>query len=900
MTMKSETTRFEGPPRLAQAVLRRFLPLEDAAERIGDFEEDFNRRAARKGEEAARLWYFGQAAKVIPVLFKNSICGSMMMFNNYLKVAFRNLMKRKGYSFLNIAGLAVGLAVCLAIMIFVRFETSYDKFHKDSDRLVRIERQFLGPDGAVRGGFSSLAPGFVPHLEKDIPAFEKIARLLALGHFSDTFVALGDNVFQEDRFYLADSNIFDIFTLPLLEGESASAIRDPNTVVLSQAMARKYFGKESAMGKILKVENGMVGSNIFRVTGVMKDMPPNSHVQCDFLGAMSTVNASPQTKEYLLGTQNFSDNVTYIYARLAKNAILGNVAAQMPAFLDAVMPTRTDDSGRVVKPSQGNQLFLRQVTDIHLDSHTPRELEPPGDRKYIAFFTIIAAFILILACINFTNLATARAAQRAREVGLRKVVGGHRRMLAKQFMMESVLVVALSMGLAFGLVLLTLPLFNSLFGRALSLAVVVEPGSLLLIGLVFILTSVTAGLYPAVYLSAFKPAAILRGELTRGAKGALLRKILVIFQFAVTIVLIVAVGVVSRQMRFLRNADLGFDRAHIILITADNEIKGKWDDVRQSLTANPAILSASLSKRAPSGSLMDAPGFRTEVYGQTVQQGVNMPHNRVSREFFSTYAVKFVAGRDFSADFPTDESEAYILNETAVRQLGWKKPEDAIDQPMSAGGAGRAAQGRIIGVVADFNYESLHTQIKPIITYILPRQANTLSVRIAPGRMSDALAHIRSVWAKFRPGYQFKFDFLDSRLKALYVNEERMMKLFGAFSGLAVLIACLGLFGLASYAAEQRTKEIGIRKVLGASVSGLVTMFSREFARWILVANLLAWPIAYFLMDRWLRGFAYKVSMGWTIFAAAAVLTFVIAMITVASQSVRAALADPAVSLRRE
>jgi putative ABC transport system permease protein len=525
-------------------------------------------------------------------------------------------------------------------------------------------------------------------------------------------------------------------------------------------------------------------------------------------------------------------------------------------------------------------------------------LEPPGDRKYIAFFTIIAAFILILACINFTNLSTARASQRAREVGLRKVVGGHRRMLAKQFMMESVLVVAISLILAFGLVLLTLPMFNSLFGRALNFGVVVEPGSLLLIGIVFILTSATAGLYPAVYLSAFKPAAILRGELTRGAKGALLRKILVIFQFAVTIVLIVAVGVVSRQMRFLRNADLGFDRAHIILVTADNEIKGRWDDVRQSLTSNPAILSASLSKRAPSGSLSDAPGYSTVVNGRSDRGSISMPHNRVSREFFKTYAVKFVAGRDFSADFPTDDSEAYILNETAVRQLGWKTPAEAIDQPMTV--SGRSAQGRIIGVVADFNYESLHNQIRPIVTYILPRQANTLSVRVAPGRISDALGHIRSVWAKFRPGYQFKFDFLDGRLKALYINEERMMKLFGAFSGLAILIACLGLFGLASYSAEQRTKEIGIRKVLGASVAGLAAMFSREFARWILAANLLAWPVAYFLMDRWLRGFAYKVSIGWSVFAATAVLTFAIAMITVASQSVRAALADPAVSLRRE
>jgi putative ABC transport system permease protein len=820
------------------------------------------------------------------------------MFKNYLKISLRSLLKQKGYSFLNIAGLAVGLAVCLAILIYVRYETSYDNFHADKDRIVRIERRFLNPDGSERGGFSSLAPGFIPHLEKSVPAIEKIARLLHLDAYGDTFVTVGETSYKAKRCFMADAALFEILTIPLLEGDPKTAIAEPNTVVLSASTARRYFGGQPALGKMLKLEHGMFGSALVRVTGVMKDTPANSHVHFDLLASLTTVNASPAGKNYFYGNQNFSDNVTYAYAKLAKGATPASLAAMMPAFLDGILPARTDDQGRVTKPSSLNRLFVRPVTDIHLQSHTLKELEPNSDQKYVTFFTVIALFILIVACINFINMSTARASQRAREVGLRKVVGGHRKMLAVQFLFESVTVVIVSLLLALVLVVLTLPAFGSLAGRPLNFSAVTEPGSLLAVALVFLFASIASGLYPAAYLSAFKPAAILRGELTRGTKGTLLRKLLVVFQFAISIVLIVSVGVVGRQMNYLRNADLGFDRENIVLLPASSDIIQRWDEVRQALTANPAVLAATLSKRAPSGSLLDAPGFAAEVNGQRVRATFSMPHNRVSHEFFKTYAIKLVAGRDFSTDFPTDAAEAFILNETAVRRLGWKSPEEAIDKPFWVFAPNKT--GRIIGVVADFNYESLHRQIVPVVSYIAPNQANTLSIRVAAGRPQKALDHIRSVWDRFRPGKPFEFDFLDTRLRALYENEERMMKIFGAFSFLAVLIACLGLFGLASYSVAQRTREIGIRKILGASSAGIVALFSREFAKWVLAANLVAWPVAYLLMEKWLKNFAYRISIGGTVFVAAAALTLAIALVTVFSQSVRAALANPADSLRHE
>ena len=583
--------------------------------------------------------------------------------------------------------------------------------------------------------------------------------------------------------------------------------------------------------------------------------------------------------------------------RLAAGVNPAVLSERMPASLDRAIPPRPDDKGNAVRTSTRIRLLLRPVTDIHLDAHTAKELEPNGDRTYVTFFMVIAFFILLLACINFTNLATARASKRAQEVGLRKVVGSSRGRLAVQFLSESLVITLLALLLALALAWIFLPLFSGLFNCDLSFNPLLEPQSLLLLAAILIFTAICSGLYPALYLSSFKPAIILRGQVTRGSGGARLRKALVVFQFAIAVILIVSVVVTMNQMRFFRNADIGFDRENILLIPADGTILQNWQDAKENIIKSPYVKAATLSKRAPSSNLLDAPGFSIEVKGQKLQNDFRMPHNRVDFDFFKTYGIPIVAGRDFSKAHPTDASAAFILNETAVRQLGWDQASEAVGKTMSVPGRPPAP---IIGVVADFNYESLHNKIPAIVTYLVPDQLNTVSIRITPGNPRYAIEHIRAVWERYNPGFPFRFDFLDEQLNSLYQNEKRMMDMFGTFSVLAVIIACLGLFGLASFAAAKRTKEIGVRKIFGASISKIVGILIREFLWLVLIANLIAWPLAYYVMHNWLQGFAYRVSMNIAIFLLAGLLTLSIALITVSYQSIRAARANPVDSLRYE
>ncbi len=819
------------------------------------------------------------------------------MFKNYLKVAWRNIIRHKGFSFITIFGLAAGLACCLLIMLYVRYETNYDRFHQYHDRIFRIESQFPNADGSLRGSFSSLAPGFVPYLEKEFPEMERIAKVLQLESYGETLVAYGDKKFNEKRFFLSEPAIFEIFTMPLLKGNPQTALQDPNGLIISESMARKYFGRDNPLGKTLKVTHSTSGTNLLTIAGVMKDTPANSHVHFDFIGSLLLTKNIPGGSDYFYGTGNLSDNITQIYMRLAAGVNPAVLSQRLPAFLDRSIPPRPDDRGNPVRTSTRIRLLLRPVPDIHLEAHTAKEMEPNGDRTYVTFFMVIAFFILLLACINFTNLATARAAQRAREVGLRKVVGSNRGRLAVQFLSESLWITTLALLVALALVRIFLPLFSGLFHCDLSFSPLLEPQSLLLLAAILIFTAFCSGLYPALYLSSFKPATILRGEVTRGSGGARLRKALVVFQFAIAAILIVSVGVTMGQMRFFRNADIGFDRENILLIPADGIILQNWQDAKENLLKNPYVKTVTLSKRAPSSNLLDTPGFSIETKGQKLRNDFPMPHNRVDFDFFKTYGIPIVAGRDFSKDHPTDASAAFILNETAVRNLGWGRPDEAIGKTMSVPGRPPA---QIIGVAADFNYESLHNKISAMVTYIVPDQVNTVSIRINPGNPQHAIDHIRSVWERYNPGFPFRFNFLDEQLNALYQNEKSMMDMLSTFSVLAIIIACLGLFGLASFAAAKRTKEIGVRKIFGASVSRIVGILVREFLWLVLIANLIAWPLAYIAMHRWLHGFAYRVSLNAHVFLMSGLLTIGIALITVSYQSVRAARANPVDSLRYE
>ena len=815
------------------------------------------------------------------------------MIKNYLLTAWRNIQKSKGFSLINIVGLAVGLTVCLLILLYVRDELSYDNYHTYADRIYRIQRSWYDADGSIGEGFATLAPSFVPLLKNEFKEIEEIARMFGI---DNTVLKAGDIAFTEERLFFAEPEIFKILTIPLIRGDAETALNDTGAIVLSRSMAKKYFGDEDPTGKTITMDDRL----LFQVTGVMEDVPPNSHLHFDFLASYLTLKglSGSGDNDYFHGTRNFSDNVTAVYARLAKDVKGSDMEAKIPAFLDRHFPARKDDQGRLVKISSVVFLRFMAVKDIHLRSHTRKEFELNSDIRYVALFTVIALFILAIACINFMNLSTARATKRAKEVGLRKVVGATRQTLAVQFLGESFLITFIAFVLALALAVVALSSFSQFTGHYLSLSQAFTPKNILVLAAGFLVTGLVAGLYPSLYVASYRPATILKGELTRGTGGVVLRRALIVFQFAISIALIFCISIISSQMRFIQNTDLGFDRENILLIPADRQIISHWPDVKNALLQEGSILAATLSKRAPSGRLLDSPGFQAEVYGKQVRSAFEMPHNRVEHDFFKTYGMKIIAGRDFSLEYPTDEQEAFILNETAVRQLGFKSPQEAVGTVFETFAPDK--KGRVIGVVRDFNYESLHQTIVPIVTYIAPIQANTLSLRIASGSLSKVEKHVKDVLDRFRPAGSLEYDFLNDRLAALYRNEERTMNMFSAFSILAILIGCLGLLGLATYSAEQRTKEIGVRKVLGASVSNIMLLLSREFTKWVIAANIIAWPLAYLGMRRWLQNFAYRTAIGVEPFLLSAVLAFCIALITVSYQSIKSALADPVKSLRYE
>ena len=813
------------------------------------------------------------------------------MLKNYIKIALRHIKRYKAYSFINVIGLAIGMAMCILILLYVQYELSYDAFHEFKDRIYRIERQYLQSDGSVGGGFASLAPSFVPFLEADFPEIEHAVRLFQP---SQAMIKIDRRSFIEQRVFFAEDDFFKVFSIPLVQGDAEKALQEPYQTVISRTVADKYFGKADPIGQELMIDDRF----LFHVTGVMEDTPANSHIHFDLLLSYTTLKGlyGEGENDYFWGTTNFSDNVTFVYARLSETADINDIQNRIPAFLDRNLPSQTDDEGAAVLPSQENGLYFRKATDIHLHPHPFNEVEPASDILYVRLFAFVAVFILLIACINFINLSTAQAAKRAREVGLRKVVGAYRRMLVAQFLSESLLIAFISIIIAIGMVMLTIPYFRAFTGHEVSLQFG-NPLHLLGIFSVFLVTGIIAGLYPAVYLSMFKPASILRGEITRGKRGAAFRKVLVVFQFTISVVLMIGVGIVYKQMHFIDSIDLGYDRENIVMFPADRALKRHWRELKPQLLRNQGIVHVTMSKRAPTGRLGDAPGFGIMIDGELRENPFNMPHNRVEHDFFRTYGMTIVAGRDFSVEHPTDSLEAFIINEEAVRRLGLKQPEDAVGLPIGVAG-GR--QGHVIGVVKDFNYEPLHVQVKPIITYIRLIEGNTIAVRVKQGYIDKAIEHIKQTIDAYLPGHPLNYSFLNDRIDALYRNEQRMMAMIGYFSLLAILIACLGLFGLASFTAEQRTKEIGIRKVLGAMVSTIVFILSRDFLKWVLIANVIAWPVAYFAMNQWLESFAYRTEIGVALFLGAAFLSVLVAVGTVSYHTIKAALANPVESLRYE
>lgn len=816
------------------------------------------------------------------------------MLSNAFKVAIRNLMKYRGFSFINITGLAVGLAVTLLIAVFVQHELTYDFQQSKHDRIYRVVRDFLDRDGTVSLRLSFLAPAFTSVLREEFPEIEEVVRGFNGGGW---LVQNGDRKIYSDKLSFADANIFKVFDVGLIVGDPATALQEPYTLILSQSMALQLFGEENPLGKSVLID----GKYPMKVTGVFRDQQSNTIWHYNVLASFKTLEVYMRE---VRGRDVFTDdnwgNNSYMHWVLLKPGTDWKaLERKFDGVLDKRIPAWPAEDGSVPKPSSWTHLYLQPLTSIHLHSHRDSEIEPTSDIRIVMMLVVIALFILALACVNFINLATARSASRAREVGLRKVIGAARQSLVFQYMIESTVITVIAAAIAVLLVSLVLPSFSTFVGIQGKLSLMSTSELLLLLLATVLVTGFAAGLYPALYLSGFTPIRILRGELTKGKGGARLRRVLVVFQYVVSITLLIGVGVVFRQLNYMRNSNLGFNKEQVITLGVNNGLYNNWPAVKFALARIHGVVSVTESSRIPSGRLRDANGGSLEMpNGEMKMIESRLADVRIDQDFFKTFGVPFVAGRDLSVDFPADSGSSFILNEAAVNRFNLGTPSEVIGRRIQYGGH----DGTIVGVVKDFHFESMHQSISPVVFY-LPKASGSIgpmSIRIAPEGIRKTLAEIKAIWNEYDQTFPFDYTFLDEQVDRQYRTEQRLMALLGSFSLFAVFVASLGLFGLAAFTAERRTKEIGIRRTLGATTVSVIQLLSGEFTKLVLISNVIAWPIAGYAMYHWLRQFPYHVSLSPWIFLGASLLALAIALGTVMTQAARVARTNPVDALRYE
>lgn len=785
------------------------------------------------------------------------------LLKNHVKVALRNTFRHKGYSFINIAGLAIGMACCAVLFLYVQYELSYDRFHEKSGQIYRVITQSES-SGQVKRIATTSAP-LGPAMREDFPEVRQVVRL-------------GNNVFkilhQGKRFYeqlfYVDPEIFDIFSFPLTAGDPRTVLSDPNSMVISEKMAKKYFGDDNPVGKFLNIENW----RDFRITGVLKNVPSNSHLQFDFLIKFTDV-VSRNLREW--GMSNY-----YTYALLAEGSSLDEFDRKIPDFVEKYR-------GRELREVYKVRYALQPITRIHLYSHLNLEISPNNDISNVAIFALVALFILLIACFNYVNLSTARNALRAKEVGLRKVIGARRAQIISQFMGETLIFSLISVFLTFVLIELFLPLFNMITGNVLRPVYFGNPMVIVFLVGIVVVVNLISGVYPALKISRFQPVKAFKGGFQDGARTPTMRRILVVSQFAISGMFLIATAVLFQQLNYVKNAELGFDREHVVMIPIKEvEILKKRETIKQEFLKNPDVLSACSSSFFPGRKM-----WYQSFWYEGMQEGGDMIHwIAVDPDFLETFQIELLEGRNFARDFPSDTQTSYLLNEAAIKKIGWASP---LGKQFEIND-----KGAVIGVIKDFHFFSLHQQIEPLALMIYPEGYEFFSIRIKHDAMPETLAFIGDTWNKFAEEQPFEYSFLDQDYDRLYMTESRLTKIFGSTVLLSVFIACLGLFGLASFTVERRTKEIGIRKVLGASAANLFLVLSKEFAYCVLIANVISWPVGYFFMSRWLRNFAYRIDIGLFPFLLAAFLTLLIGLFTISYQTIKAALANPVEVLRYE
>lgn len=812
------------------------------------------------------------------------------MFVNYLKVALRSIFRNKLTSFINIAGLALALTSALLITFYVVDELSYDKHHPQAERLYRVTRYFYDQDGHASLRLANVAPPIGMLMRNDFPEIENLFRMLPI----NTTVTLRedgneDKSFREPNIFISEPEIFDMLEVNLTEGNKATALEKPGTMVVSEAMAEKYFGSTQVQGKTLELFGFPV-----QITGVYKPFKPQTHFHPDFLLSFSTLNDSTIYGRRRLET-NWGNNAFGTYFVLKEGEDAKALESKLPDFLDKHFGTFARANFGAAPDfvaSKVTSLQFQKITDIHLHSHLDDELEPPGNINTVYLMGVIGLFIILIAGFNFINLSTAQATKRSKEVGIRKVAGAFKTQLMNQYLSESVLISLFACVLALGIGYFALAWLNGFTGKSISFL----GNPILLMAMIggTIVIGILAGLYPAFVISAFRPAVILKGKQSGGKP--ILRRALVVVQFSISIVLIIATAVIFNQLDYLNNKDLGYAKNQVITLPYYSDLNTNFDAFYNALTEHSSINNAGRSSRIPTGRLLDSQGAQMRKGDSLQNVGSRIAYIRVDHTFFDTYDIPFVAGRNFSKEVRTDDSLGYVLNEAALVAMGIDNPASLIDQEFSYGGV----NGKVIGVVKDFHFESLHQTINPIIFLIQRPAYNNLSIQVTGTNFQEGLNHIEKVWREFLPTRLFEYTFMNERYNNLYQNESKQSQLFTGFSLLAVFIACLGLFGLATFNTLQRIKEIGIRKVLGASVPNILTLLSREIVVLVVVANVIAWPVAWYFMNKWLNTFAYHIEMNILLYALAAFVAIAIALITVSSQTLKAAMSNPANTLRYE
>lgn len=866
------------PPSIAKWLLIRLIRFDDNRAVIGDFQEAYKEILHESGLMRARIWYWKQVVSSFPSFMINSIYWNAAMSKSYMKTGFRNLAKNKTYTLVNISGLSLAATCILFMLLYIQDELSFDKFNENINTIYRVVEDLKSEDGNI----SELATSPASLVPEIIDAFPGIKDGVRFYPYSASIRNRDRrDAFHEDRFFFADSTVFDVFSFPLVRGDPGSALNKPFSMVISESASKKYFGNDNPIGKMLIFED----EHDFVITGVLKDVSYNSHIVFDFLASFSSVIIiSPWI-------ENWSWPPMYSYVLVAEEIDVSLLESQIQSFSESRM-SEEDVSKRSFR--------LQPLADIHLRSR--REFEPAaqGNINYILVFSAAAVLILITACFNFTTLSTARSINRAKEVGMRKVLGAHRIQLVKQFLSESFILTFFSILIAMVLVFYLLPSFNSLAGKNLSLSnlpygfvITVITGIIFVIGLL-------AGSYPSFYLSAFRPVKALQGSIAQSGIGTtILKNGLIAFQFAVSSILIIGTGIIFNQLDYIQNADLGFERKNIITIPLGDfqEIRN-FDLLKQEWLKIPSVSEVSISSGIPT---------KDGLYDfQVIAEGSDQPSIlytlSVDHDFPKTYEMELVEGRFFSDEFSTDIAEAFLINESAAQLLGWQESvgKKVILTYFLDGSIEK--EGTIVGVFKDLHYYSLHQKVNPMIVHVLPPEGyrDFISAKINSENTGATLKTMEDVWKSIYTNDPFPYSFLNETINELYKSEQRLGEIFTYYSFLGIFIAGLGLFGLTSLTAKQRTKEIGIRKVLGASLSKIFVLLTKDLFYLVLIGILISIPIVYFGMNSWLQNFAYRVTIGWSIFLYSSVFVLIIALFTILYHSLKATRVNPAETLRHE